>query len=1035
MTESVRDGIRRAYRCDERECLQPLVEAARLNEPAAETVRELALRIAREARQRSLEQGGFGALLQEYDLSSDEGVLLMCLAEALLRIPDSATADRLIHDKLARGEWDQHLGHSHSLLVNASTWGLLLTGRVLDLGMPSPGDALARLRKLVARAGETAVRVGLQQGMSLLAGQFVLGSDLGEALRKYTHQAGLRYSYDCLGEGARTAADAARYLEAYRLAIVTLAEHVADDDVLAAPGISVKLSALHPRYEFSQSARIGSELIPAVRALVMTARDAGVGLTIDAEEADRLELSLDLFEQIFVDPALAGWNGFGLAVQTYQKRARAVVGWLRQLANRHRRRIPVRITKGAYWDSEIKHAQERGLDNYPVFTRKVATDVAYLACVRDVLAARDSLYGQFATHNAYTVAYVLQAAGMRRDFEFQRLHGMGEAMYSALNDALERQVACRIYAPIGHYDELLPYLVRRLLENGSNTSFVNQLGDETLSLDELVADPVAQLLEVDCTPHPRIPLPADLYGERRANSAGVDLSDPLAWQRLEKALAQAAAGHWWAAPLIGGREGAGVKRAICDPADPSRQVGSVLEADPASMDAAIEHAAAHAASWDATPAHERAACLRRAADLFEEHRAELMALCVREGGRCVPDAMNEVREAVDFCRYYAQQAAQEFAVPRALPGPVGEDNRLALRGRGVFLCISPWNFPVAIFTGQVAAALAAGNAVIAKPARQTPLVAAQVVQLLHRAGVPRDVLHLLPGSGAAIGERLLPDARIAGVAFTGSTQTASSIQSRLAERRGPIVPLIAETGGQNVMIVDSSALPEQVVTDVMTSAFNSAGQRCSALRVLFLQEDIADRVLEMLAGAMDELVIGDPMQLASDVGPVIDAAACAMLEAHVQRMRQEARVIKELAVPDACGEGSFFAPRVFELERIDQLEGEVFGPILHVIRYPADGLDAVIDATNSTGYGLTLGMHSRIESSWDRVCQRARVGNLYINRNMIGAVVGVQPFGGEGLSGTGPKAGGPYYLHRFATERTITINTAAVGGNPELFSL
>ena len=1035
MTESGRDAIRQAYRVDERECLQPLVDAARLNEPAAETVRELALRIARETRQRSLEQGGFAALLQEYDLSSEEGVLLMCLAEALLRIPDTATADRLIQDKLARGEWDQHLGHSHSLLVNASTWGLLLTGRVLDLGQPSPRDALARLRKLVARAGETAVRLGLQQGMSVLAGQFVLGSELDEALRKHSRRPGVRYSYDCLGEGAVTAADAARYLEAYRQAIVTLAEYVTDEDVLAAPGVSIKLSALHPRYEFAQADRVRSELVPAVRSLVITARDAGVGLTIDAEETQRLELSLDLFEAIFADPALAGWNGFGMAVQTYQKRARAVVGWLRQLASQHRRRIPVRITKGAYWDSEIKHAQERGLDNYPVFTRKAATDVAYLACVRDVLAARDSLYGQFATHNAYTVAYVLQVAGMRRDFEFQRLHGMGEAMYAALNEALERQVACRIYAPIGHYDELLPYLVRRLLENGSNTSFVNQLGDETLSLEELVADPLAQLLAVGCAPHPRIPLPAALYGERRANSAGVDLSDPLAWRRLEKELAEAAARHWYAAPLIGGREGSGTDRPLWDPAEPSRQVGSVVEADRDSTDAAIEQAAAHAASWDATPAQERAACLQRAADLFEEHRAELMALCMREGGRCVADAMNEVRETVDFCRYYAQQTLEEFAMPRRLPGPVGEDNRLALHGRGVFLCISPWNFPVAIFTGQIAAALAAGNAVIAKPARQTPLVAAQVVQLLHRAGVPHDVLHLLPGNGAVIGEQLLSDARTAGVAFTGSTQTAWNIQSRLAERRGPIVPLIAETGGQNVMIVDSSALPEQVVKDVITSAFNSAGQRCSALRVLFLQEDIADRVLEMLAGAMDELVIGDPMRLATDVGPLIDAAACTTLEAHVQRMRREARVIKELTVPDACRAGSFFAPRVFELESIAQLEGEVFGPILHVIRYPADGLDAVIDAANSTGYGLTMGMHSRIESSWDRVRQRARAGNLYINRNMIGAVVGVQPFGGEGLSGTGPKAGGPYYLHRFATERTVTINTAAVGGNPDLLSL
>lgn len=1034
MSESLRDRIRQDYRADERSCLIELVGIARLASDTASQVRETAVHLARETRERSLAQGGFAALLKEYDLSSEEGVLLMCLAEALLRIPDSATADRLIQDTLSRGEWDQHLGHSRSTLVNASTWGLLLTGKLLDVRADASADAIDHLRNLVTRAGESAVRVALRRGMNLLAEQFVLGADLGQALDRHARHPGQRYSYDCLGEAAHTRADAARYLDAYHTAIGTLAAKARYADEFSAPGISVKLSALHPRYEYSQVQRVGKELVPAVRELAVAAREAGIGLTIDAEEADRLELSLDVFAQVLATPSLQDWNGFGLAVQTYQKRARAVIAWLTDLAQRHRRAIPVRLAKGAYWDTEIKRAQERGLDGYPVFTRKSATDVCYLACTRDIFSAGGRLYGQFATHNAYTVAYVMEAAGTRRDFEFQRLHGMGEELYSALGARVSDAVACRIYAPIGPYEELLPYLVRRLLENGSNSSFVNQLGDPEVPVEHLVEDPVEDIEKSGLAPNPHIPLPANLYGEERLNSSGIDLSDPVDRQIFEGALQRAAAESWHAAPLINGAEAGGDERSVFAPFDHAQVVGTVIEANDEAIDAALDAAAASAEPWDATPAGERAACLRRAADLFEAQRAELVSLCVREGGRCIPDALNEVREAVDFCRYYASRAEQLFGEPQRMPGPVGEENRLALRGRGAFLCISPWNFPVAIFTGQIVAALAAGNPVIAKPARQTPLTASLVVHLLLRAGIPPGVLNLLPGSGARIGERLLGDTRIAGVAFTGSTETAWTIQSQLARRRGPIIPFIAETGGQNVMIVDSSALPEQVVSDVLTSAFNSAGQRCSALRVLFLQEDIADRVLDILTGAMDELVIGDPMSLATDVGPVIDSAAIATLQAHAERMHAEAKVIRELDVDDALSAGSYFGPRVCEIERLEQLEKEVFGPVLHVIRFPAEGLDDVIDATNGTGYGLTLGVHSRIESTWERVRQRARAGNLYINRNMIGAVVGVQPFGGEGLSGTGPKAGGPHYLPGFATERTITINTAAVGGNPDLLS-
>ena len=776
------------------------------------------------------------------------------------------------------------------------------------------------------------------------------------------------------------------------------------------------------------------ELLPRLQSLAEAAAGAGIGFTLDAEEADRLELSLDLFESVFRDMQGSSWQGFGIAVQTYQKRAWPVLHWLRQLADQEQRRIPVRLVKGAYWDSEIKHAQVHGLIGYPVFTRKAATDVSYLACARFLMNSTDVLYPQFASHNALTLAWINEI-GQGRDYELQRLYGMGDSLYQALGDCFDTAPPVRIYAPVGNHEELLPYLVRRLLENGSNSSFINQLTDEQTGLDELVENPCQHIAAVDCRPHSHIPLPVNLYGDNRRNSAGWDLADPDTLLELDQQLQQACAQDWQAAALVGGEDGQGARRRLLNPADAAQQLGEVGEADAQTVDRALAMAADAASSWDRAGGYRRADILLRVADLYEARAPQLIARVIREGGRTVPDAVAELREAVDFCRYYAMQAEQEFTEPRLLPGPTGEQNELQLRGRGVFACISPWNFPLAIFVGQIAAALAGGNCVLAKPARQTPLTGYHAVQLMHEAGVPTEVLHFLPGRGAEIGRQMFADPRLSGVAFTGSTDTAWTIQRALADRKGPIVPLIAETGGQNVMIADSSALPEQLVVDVLQSAFNSAGQRCSALRILFLQNEIAGPVIKLLAAAMEELRIGDPMELATDVGPVIDQQAADTLQPHVSRLQREARLLQRLDPPGHLRPGSFFPLQAFELESLAALEKEVFGPILHVIRYEADKLDQVVDAVNATGYGLTLGVHSRIEETWQRVQARARVGNLYVNRNMIGAVVGVQPFGGEGLSGTGPKAGGPYYLHRFATERTRTVNTAAVGGNTALLSL
>ncbi len=899
-------------------------------------------------------------------------------------------------------------------------------------------DLRAVLHRFVARSSEPVVRQAVTAAMRILARQFVMGRTIAEALDRArpAERHGWRHSYDMLGEAATTAADAARYFDAYTDAIAAIGRSAAGRAVVEAPAISVKLSALHPRYEMAQRDRVLTEMTPRLLALARQARAAGIGFTIDAEEADRLDLSLDLIETLALAPELSGWDGLGLAVQAYQKRALPVIDWLADLARRGRRRLMVRLVKGAYWDSEIKRSQERGLDGYPVYTRKLATDVSYLACARRLLDGGAAFYPQFATHNAHTVAAVLELAGERRDWEFQRLHGMGEALYGQIvcPDKMDRP--CRVYAPVGSHEELLAYLVRRLLENGANTSFVNRIVDERQPIDEIVADPVARLARLKEKPHPRIPLPADLYAPARRNSRGLDLNDPPALTALRDELSTAFRPPWHAAPIIGGVEQSGVGEAGVRP-----------ERSPASG-RDRRRGRRRSRSTRRSPAPPRAPptgiagrpangpqILEHAADLFEKHRALLIAPIIREGGRTLPAAISEAREAVDYLRYYALRARADFGAAEQLPGPTGERNQLSLHGRGVFACISPWNFPLAIFTGQVAAALAAGNAVVAKPAEQTPLVAAAAVRLLHEAGIPGDVLHLLPGTGETVGARLIADPRVAGVAFTGSTETARSINLALAHRPGPIVPLIAETGGQNAMIVDSSALAEQVVADVLTSAFESAGQRCSSLRLLYVQADIADRLLAMLAGAMAELTIGDPALLATDIGPVIDDDARDALEQHAVRMAREGRLLYQCALPHGIDRGTFFAPRAFEIDSARRLDHEVFGPILHVVRWPADRLDQVLDEIDATGYALTLGIHSRIDENVRRILARLRVGNSYVNRNMIGAVVGVQPFGGERLSGTGPKAGGPRYLHRFATERTIATDTTAAGGNATLLSL
>jgi RHH-type transcriptional regulator, proline utilization regulon repressor / proline dehydrogenase / delta 1-pyrroline-5-carboxylate dehydrogenase len=1033
-------AINELFLAPEEPVVRERANQARLSPEATQAVQARALKLVEAVRSERPSGGGLDAFLRQYNLASREGVILMCLAEALLRIPDAETADRLIADKISAGEWDKYLGDSDSLFVNASTWGLMLTGHIVDVDRGEIGGSRSWFAKLASRLGEPVARSALRQAMRIMGHQFVMGRTIEEALDRTTGSTErlYRYSFDMLGESAITSQDAERYFEKYREAIVAVGKAVkSEEGITARHSISVKLSALHPRYEFAQRERVLQELGPRLQALVQAARIAGIGLTVDAEEADRLELSLMLIDRVLDSELTVGYAGFGLAVQAYQKRAYHVLQWLASRARTLRRQMTVRLVKGAYWDSEIKRAQERGLKGYPVFTRKPNTDVAYLACARLLAQSADVIYPQFATHNAHTVAYVMELFKAHPGgFEFQRLHGMGEELY-------EQVVAkdggdgypCRVYAPVGAHEDLLPYLVRRLLENGANTSFVNRIVDARLPAAEVVADPVADVDRTKSVAHPRIPDPLHLFGKERANSEGVNFADGKELSKLKAACEAAAAAPWKVTALIGGKPGTGEAVKIVNPADETQSVGVVQQASTADVATAISTSVAAQLDWDERSADERASILERAADAFEQRRAELIARCTLEAGKSLLDGVAEVREAVDFLRYYARQARAQFGGESTLPGPTGERNTLRLRGKGVFACISPWNFPLAIFTGQVSAALAAGNAVIAKPAEQTPLTAALAVEILHSAGVPADVLHFVPGEGGKVGAALTQDPRIAGVAFTGSTDTARLIERSLAGRSGPIATLIAETGGINAMIVDSSALPEQVVLDAIASGFNSAGQRCSALRVLLLQQEIAPRVLELLAGYMDELRIGDPALLSTDVGPVIDRDALKMLETHAAQITAHARWHHRAAIPPAAGQGRFFAPLAVEIDNLTALEREVFGPIVHIVRYRARDLDSLVDTINCMGYGLTLGVHTRIDSVAHRIARRARVGNIYVNRNMIGAVVGVQPFGGAGLSGTGPKAGGPHYLQRFATEQTITINTAAVGGNTSLLSM
>lgn len=1039
---TLRTAIEKAYRMDETECVLNLLEQVNFSSDRVARIQNQALQFVSHIRKTRLSEGGIDAFLVEYDLSSQAGIALMCLAEALLRIPNPETANLLIRDKITQADWEAHLGSSHSAFVNAATWGLVFTGKMLSSEEAKPSKLIKVLKKLFERGGEPVVRAAMGKAMRILGRQFVMGQTIEDALKRAqsAEKRGYTFSYDMLGEAARTAEDAQRYYDSYSNAIDKIGASAKGEKVFERPGISIKLSALHPRYEYSKRERVLKELVPLVKQLVLQAKNLNVGVTVDAEEADRLELSLDVIEAVFSDPALEGWEGFGLAVQSYQKRAWYLIDWLAELARKEKRRICIRLIKGAYWDTEIKISQVQGLEGYPVFTRKNSTDVSFLACAKKILSMTDAFYPQFATHNAYSVAAILEMAKGYDDFEFQCLHGMGYTLYDQIVGKDRMNLTCRVYAPVGGHEDLLAYLVRRLLENGANSSFVNQIIEQDISLDGLVEDPVQKIRLLAHKPHPHIPLPIDLYGRDRKNSKGFDFSNRIQLPELLAAVENASAMRgqsWHAGPTLS-QVGASQSnpRQVKSPVDHSRIVGTAVDCTPEELQTAFNNAANAAYSWAMTPVEERAALLDKTADLFEKHQADFVYLAINEAGKTLPDAIGELREAVDFCRYYAAQARHLLAAPMVMPGPTGERNRLFLHGRGPMVCISPWNFPLAIFTGQVVAALVAGNPVMAKPAEHTPLIAALAIKLMHEAGIPENVVQFVPARGRMIAEHLLSDPRLQGLLFTGSTETARTISRQLANGTGPIIPFIAETGGQNAMIVDASALPEQVVADVVTSAFGSAGQRCSALRVLFLQEDIADKVITMLKGAMEELTLGDPGKLSTDIGPVIAEDARKPLQEHAERMCREAKLIYSVPVSTELAEkGTYFGPYAFEIDHISQLTGEVFGPILHIIRYPADGLDDVLSQINSTGYGLTLGIHSRIEETIRYIQNRVAVGNIYVNRNMIGAVVGVQPFGGEGLSGTGPKAGGPHYLIRLSTERTVCVNTTASGGNTTLMSL
>ncbi|WP_300377115.1 bifunctional proline dehydrogenase/L-glutamate gamma-semialdehyde dehydrogenase PutA [Henriciella sp.] len=1020
---------------DEEALVADILQALPLDQRARTAAVRRGRELVQAARAAGRPKGMMESFLEEFGLSNAEGLALMCLAEALLRVPDADTRDELIAEKIRSGDWGAHSGQSDSWLVNASTWGLMLTGRVIGPPEDAKKGPNTFLHNLIRESGEPVIRTAMLQAMRIMGEQFVLGRTAKEALKRGRRmiKAGeaANFSFDMLGEGARTDDDAERYFKSYMDAIKDVG---ADGDPSFAPedknGISVKLSALHPRYEAINEARVMDELYPRLLALTEEAARHNINLCIDAEEADRLVISLKILERLVREPALKDWSGLGLAVQAYQKRAHKVIERLAQLSGETGRRLMVRLVKGAYWDTEIKHAHEDGMVNFPVFTTKPGTDVNYLSCAHALIQASPRLYPQFATHNAHSLAAILMMAEAEgiTNYEFQRLHGMGDPLYRAA----EKAGKVRVYAPVGAHKDLLPYLVRRLLENGANTSFVHSFLDPDVPVEKVVDDPIAKV-EAGPRRHPRIPTPPRLYGPMRKNSLGVDLSQTSEREVLEQNVTKIESGPSLAAgPIISGAPKTEGGEPVSPPFDLSRTLGTVLEASEADVDAALDAATAFQPEWDKLGGAKRAGILTAMGDALESNMDRLCALMAQEGGKTFSDGIAEVREAVDFCRYYAIQAEEKFEGQTRLPGPAGETNHISLHGRGVFACISPWNFPLAIFTGQITAALGAGNTVIAKPAEQTPLIAYEAVRLFQAAGLPGDALHLLPGRGETVGAMLTKDRRTGGVCFTGGTDTARLINKTLADREGPIIPLIAETGGLNGMFVDTTALREQVIDDVLVSAFGSAGQRCSALRVLFLPHDTADFLIEGLCGAMDQLKLGHPGEANTDVGPVIDSEAHAMLTDYLTRMRREGKLIKQLDAPEG---GHFFGPAIIELDSIDQIDRETFGPVLHVLRYDPDNISEVGAALEAKGYGLTLGVHSRLDSFARKVRKAVHAGNTYVNRTMTGAVVGVQPFGGEGLSGTGPKAGGPHYMLRFGSERVVTVDITAQGGDPELLSL
>ncbi len=1028
-----RQALMDAYRMDEAVCLEQLLKIASFNDNELSRIHDSAYRLVEAIRHKDHVKSGLDAFLQQYQLSTDEGIALMCMAEALLRIPDDATRDKLILDKIGEAQWAQYSGQSQSFFVNAATWGLMLTGKFSSWSSTDEVRLNNTLKAFVRRKGLSVVRTIVAYAMRVLGQQFVMGQTIVEALQraKSMEAIGYRFSYDMLGEAACTPDDAVRYYGAYHKAILAIGKAADGLGPIQGPGISIKLSALHPRYEFAQRKDCVKVVSERLLELAIAAKGQGLCLTIDAEEADRLDISLDIIEKVFTDTALSGWEGFGLAIQSYQKRCSFLIDWLLDLSSSVNRRLMVRLIKGAYWDSEIKISQERGLVDYPVFTRKRGTDVSFLACARKLLQHQKQFFPQFATHNAYSAAAILEMVGQRHDFEFQCLHGMGRPLYDEIVGLKKLNIPCRVYAPVGGHEDLLAYLVRRLLENGANSSFVNRIANNKEPIDHLIAAPTLQVEKDEPKRNPRIPLPADIYNNR-FNSKGIDLTNTNELQPLMDAMEKAYDDMpWQAGPMVNGDYRFKKGEAVRSPQNKQDVVGTVYAATTTDINDAIQAASQAEKEWRQTTAETRAVILLKMADLLEQHKPRLMAILVKEAGKTINDAISEVREAIDFCRYYAEDGKIQLT-PRLLQGVTGERNEYRLLGRGTILCISPWNFPLAIFLGQVTAALMSGNCVIAKPAEPTPLIAAAATALLHEAGIPKAVMQLLPGSGRVIGGQLIPDNRIAGIVFTGSTETARVINQQLAERQGPIVPFIAETGGQNAMIVDASALPEQVVRDAITSAFGSAGQRCSALRVLYLQEEVADKIIKMLAGAMATLKIGDPTLLESDVGPVINEDALKILNAHAERMQSEAKLIYQVELAESTAQGTYFAPRAVEIKELAQLQREIFGPFLHVIRYKSSEMDKVISDINNSGYGLTFGVHSRINQTVQHLTDSIHAGNVYVNRNMIGAVVGVQPFGGEGLSGTGPKAGGPYYLARLCTEKVVSVNTTAAGGNASL---